>query len=202
MSRKFIDFDGEKQAERLKSEISIKKKENKEFDQYYISEKLLFKSYKSTNFIINGKRRLTEPDAEVLGKFFGVRPEYLMGKDDCRTEGEYTRMVVKSYENAFFQATAIGAIESVYPYLGYTFKPKESFLDDIIADPSKEVKSWDDMKYQLCKGKPAQDPLVGFDEVIGEIPVKRKEQFAKDIKEYIQFKFSQLISELSGKDAE
>lgn len=43
--------------------------------------------------ILAGRRALVRDKAEALGEYFGVRPEYLMGEDDFRTEDEYLKHI-------------------------------------------------------------------------------------------------------------
>ena len=66
---------------RLKREIEIKFGERK---NAYFAEMVGIEPV-TLSYICNGKRALTRDRAEQFGKILGVRPEYLLGVDDCRT---------------------------------------------------------------------------------------------------------------------
>lgn len=82
-------------------------------------------------YIERGQRNLSHEWAWLLAKALGVRPEYLLGEDNCKTESEFNLMPVQK------DIMARHAVASFLLTYGITFNPPldyEFFTFDEIAD--------------------------------------------------------------------
>lgn len=95
----------------------------------------IYMSQKHLSNIINGHKALTLRNADIIaGKFPGVRPEWLLGFDDFKTEDEYEEYIGKTLDTVFKDDDMFNAL---FEAVGYNLVGAKA--DFVVPEKDREL---------------------------------------------------------------
>ena len=178
-----------KSSERFLKEWNLFKKQH-----HYTSDEQLIEQLKSQKYYYrekisrfkHGKIKLSDDDLLIFSKLFNVRQDYLSGKDDYRTEDDFS--IAQQNKKGIFTG-----LHQVLVALGYA----DTYMEDDDYNPTFPQNTYaflETLKKPLGENNISLICDVNADSYVS-VPIEYYEQLLTDIVDYMTFKLDKLFSE-------
>lgn len=157
-------------------------------------------------YIENGKRQMSAEAAQIFSTVLGVRSDYLLAKDDSKTDVIYLEKQIKNmFAPAERQRTLLNLLNDYIILMGASISYKFKDIDDIFPSYSEEI-SVGNIFIPIWKNK-ANDPIIlesiyiSYKDTNYKFTVPEYYAFLENINDYISFKITNIKKENDHKES-